>query len=283
MPPEMSAMLTRLALPLLLLILAALPVAAEPRLVGPLLAAQDFDRLIAIMRQEGIDHGHELEAEFFADPGGARWRAAVETIHDPARMKAIVTEVLDREMTGHEADLAAATAFFTADPGRRIVALELSAREALMDDATREAAELAFEEMQAGGTPRVMLLDRFVEANDLIDSNVSDAMNSNLAFYRGLLAAGGLDPGVAERDMLSDLWAQEQQIRDETVVWVYPYLAMAYDTLTDAELQAYIDFSLTPAGQRLNRAQFAAFGALFEVLSHDLGLAVGKQLQGQDI
>ena len=276
-------MLSRLFLPLVLLLLAAAPLRAEPRVVGPLVAALDLDRLIAVMRREGLAYGDDLAEELFPDAGGPRWQAIVAAIHDPARMKATVVEVLDTEMEGHPAELSAATAFFAATEGRRIVGLELAAREALLDDATREAAELAFEDMQAAAPQRVILLDRFATANDLVESNVAGALNSNLAFYRGMLAGGSADVAAAERDMLSDLWAQEPQIRDETVIWLYPYLAMSYDTLSDAELETYIGFSRSAAGQKLNRALFAAFDRMLSRQAYDLGVAVARHLQGQDI
>ncbi|MEY4698536.1 MAG: hypothetical protein RIT14_2964, partial [Pseudomonadota bacterium] len=49
------------------------------------------------------------------------------------------------------------------------------------------------------------------------------------------------------------------------------------------ELQAYITFSETEAGQALNVALFVAFDAVFTPISKALGLAVAKQMQGQDI
>lgn len=276
-------MLSRVLLPVFLMLLAAAPLRAEPRVVGPLVAALDLDRLIAVMRREGLAYGDDLAAELFPDDSGPRWQGAVAAIHDPARMKATVVEALDAELAGHPAELSDATAFFAGAAGRRIVGLELSAREALLDDATREAAELAFEDMQATAPQRVVLLDRFAAVNDLVESNVAGALNSNLAFYRGMLAGGSADVATAERDMLADLWAQEPQIRDETVIWLYPYLAMSYDTLSDAELQAYIDFSRSAAGQKLNRALFAAFDRMLSAQAYDLGVAVARHLQGQDI
>jgi hypothetical protein len=62
-----------------------------------------------------------------------------------------------------------------------------------------------------------------------------------------------------------------------------PYLAMAYQPLSDADLEAYIAFSRTPEGQVLNRALFAAFDALFNALSRDLGLAAARLMAGQDL
>jgi hypothetical protein len=53
--------------------------------------------------------------------------------------------------------------------------------------------------------------------------------------------------------------------------------------LSDEDLTAYIAFSASPAGQQLNAALFAAFDDVFTPISKALGLAVAKQMQGQDI
>ena len=65
--------------------------------------------------------------------------------------------------------------------------------------------------------------------------------------------------------------------------WVYPFLTLAYQPLSDDELQSYIDFSETPAGQRVNAAMFQAYDAVFDQISRDLGRSFGIALQGNDI
>jgi hypothetical protein len=83
--------------------------------------------------------------------------------------------------------------------------------------------------------------------------------------------------------MLTDVWTQEDSIRTETEDWLFPYLTLSYEPLDDAELQAYVDFSDTPAGKRLNTALFAAFDTVFSDISHALGAAAARQMQGEDI
>ena len=65
--------------------------------------------------------------------------------------------------------------------------------------------------------------------------------------------------------------------------WLLTFLGLAYQPLSDADLDAYIAFSETPAGQVLNRAQFAAFDALFAEVSHRLGVAAAGHLAGEDL
>ncbi len=52
---------------------------------------------------------------------------------------------------------------------------------------------------------------------------------------------------------------------------------------TEAELDSYIAFWESPAGQRLNAALFAAFDTVFRDVSLELGKAAGIAMQGRDI
>ena len=105
---------------------------------------------------------------------------------------------------------------------------------------------------------------------------------ATLAFYRGLADAGALE-GMTEQDMLTAVSAQEAQIRQDNIDWLYPYLFTAYQPLTDAELESYITFSESLAGRRANAALFAAFDAMFVAVSNDLGRAAGRLMAGDNI
>lgn len=262
-------------------LLAALPARAAP--VDDLAQALRLPELFGVLSQEGISYGADLEAELFPDAGGSRWDGVVAAIHDKTRMESTALGLLRDELDSQPEAVGRMTAFFTAEPGAQIVKLEIAAREAYLDEATKEAAEAAHAELAAASDPRLGLIDRLIAANDLIDLNVAGALNANLAFYRGMIAGGAVQSSLPDAEMMADLWSQEPQIRKDTSDWLLPYLALAYRPLSDADLEAYIAFSETPDGQLLNRALFAAFDGLFNGLSHELGLAAARMLEGQDI
>lgn len=257
--------------------------AAHDDPVADLARALDLPRLFSILRAEGMDHGADLDADLLGGSGGARWEALVDAVHDPARMETFAMASLRSDLAAEGDAVGRMVAFLASEPGARIVGLELAAREAYRDSMVEDAARLAWEEMQARRDPRVDLIARLVEANDLIEQNVAGAMNGNLAFYRGMVDGGAAGAGVPEGDMMADLWSQEPQIRADTEAWLMPYLALAYQPLSDAELTAYIAFSETPEGRLLNRALFGAFNALFNALSRDLGLAAAQLMIGEDL
>lgn len=270
------------ALPALLVILFALPLRAEPPArLDALMGALRLPEVLDVMAKEGLAYGDQLEEEMFAGRGGARWKAAVAEIYDPAPMEGIMAEVMGKELAG--TDLDPLIAFFGSERGARIVDLEISARLALLDPATEEASHERVDEMRASGDPRLGLLAKFIEANDLIEMNVAGGLNANLAFYKGLDEGGAFPYDVTEEQMLRDVWNQEPDLRDETETWLYSYLALAYEPLGDDDLRAYIDISRTPEGKALNRALFAGFDVLFRDVSHRLGLTAAQFIAGQEL
>ena len=71
-------------------------------------------------------------------------------------------------------------------------------------------------------------------------------------------------PGdMSDEDILADVWAQEAEIREDTSQWLYAFLTLTYQPLSEEELRAYVDFFSTPEGLRLNNAIFAAFDDMF--------------------
>lgn len=247
-----------------------------------LLEALAMRDILEIMREEGIAYGADLGAEMFAGTGGgAQWAATVERIYDIDAMEATVTdrflEEIDPEAVGPLLD------FFTSDMGRQIISLEVSARRALLDDAVEAASEDAYAEAEAEGDPRLDLVRRFVEVNDLVERNVMGAMNSNYAFYTGLVDGGAFDFEMTEDQILADVWGQEPEIRSDTTEWLYSYLLMAYRPLEDEVLETYIELSQTEEGRELNGALFAGYDEMFNKISRALGLAAGRAMGGEEL
>lgn len=274
-------MLKRIAFLLVLAQVFSLPLAAQP--VGDLARLLRIDDLMVVMRDEGVAYGADLEAELFPGAGGARWQRHVARIYDPASMQRRFDAVFGPEMAADPVAQDATRGFFASERGQRIVDLELAARRALLDEAVEQAARVQVDEMRRADDPRIDAIDRFARANDLIEQNVAGALNASLAFYRGMAAGGAFEGGLTEGQMLADVWSQEAEVRREMQEWLFPFLALAYQPLSDDDLQAYVAFSETPAGQTLNAAIFAGFAAVFDAVSQDLGLAAAQMLSGQDL
>ncbi len=257
---------------------------AATQRVMQLSATMQIGDVLAVMREEGFDYGETLETEMFPGKGGANWSAEVGRIYDEAAMKAVFDAAFVAELgKADPAVIEVMEAFFASERGQRILMLEVQARRALLDESVEDAAKVNVEEMAAEDDPRLAAIREFAEANDLIEMNVAGALNANLAFFKGMATSGAFDQQMTEDEMLSSVWAQEPDIRIETETWLYPYLALAYEPLSDDDMQAYLAFSDMEEGKVLNAAVFAAFNVLFTEISSNLGRAVAKEMHGEDI
>jgi len=237
--------------------------------------------LMEIMSEEGLLYGGELAEQMFAGQDGAAWARTVAEIYDPNAMSATFSARLDAEMTADE--IASVTEFFASDRGRRITELEVSARRALLDEDVEAAAIDIYEELAQDETDRFRRVTEFIEVNDLIEQNVMGALNANYAFYVGLMDGADLPGGMTESQALAEVWSQEDMIRENTVEWAYSYLLMAYQPLSDEDLDIYIAMAGTDEGRAFNRALFAAYDDVFTDISERLGRAAARFLSGQDI
>lgn len=237
--------------------------------------------IIEIMREEGVSYGDTIGQDLFAGPPTAEWAATVERIYDYEVMENMVRADFESSLNGE--DLTPILDFFGSDQGQTIIGLEVSARRALLDDAVEEASKDAAAIALADEDARMMLVVEFVQTNNLIESNVAGALNSNLAFYAGLLDGGAFDGALSEDQILTDVWSQEAEIRISTTEWINSFLFMAYQPLTDEDLQAYLAFSETDAGRVVNRAMFESFDRLFNGISRSLGRAAASEMTMQEL
>jgi Uncharacterized protein conserved in bacteria (DUF2059) len=251
--------------------------------VPALATALRLDELFAVLRDEGISYGDQLQADMFSGGSGSRWRQAVSAIYDTETLRSGFVASLEADLGQDPDTLAAILDFYSTDLGKRVVGLEIDARKAFLDVAQEEAARVAAEDRFAARDPKVKLIDRFIVAGDMVEMNVAGALSGNLAFMTGMSETGAYGSARPAEDMMADVWAQEDQIRADTTSWLHAYLGLAYDPLTEAELAAYADFMESPAGKRLNAALFVAFEQTFRQVSYDLGRAAGLASLGRDI
>lgn len=240
--------------------------------------------LMPIIRDEALDEAGAMEGMLFPPLAEGRWRKVVAQIHDPARMQRLFRQGVRAALEQAPVPrVAMALDFYQTSQGSFLIGLELAGRRAmLVPDGDRLARE-TFSRADSADTPRVAQIRRLIEAAGLIEPNVAGGLNAALAFSRGFEAGGGYPAPVGEGQILSDVWAQEPQIRAETLEWMESYLFLAYTPLSDGQLEDYIRFSASPEGKALSSVLFHGFDALFEHTSYDLGLAAAGQLEGRDL
>lgn len=246
-----------------------------------------FDDLFPIMASEGINSAGSEEATPLDPTELARWRAELARIYDADRMQAGFVAVIDEGLAGRDDIAQDAIDFAMSELGTRVLRLEISAREALLDDAVDEMARFALSEARAADpdttlAKRLALVRERIAVNDLIELNVSLGMNTSFAYYAGMLSEADV-PGMTMQDVLALVWAQEEDIRADVEDWIESYFLMAYQPLSDAELQQYILHSGSDLGDAFNRVMFRAFDSVFVDISKQVGAALGRAMSAQSL
>jgi hypothetical protein len=255
----------------------AAPATAAP--VDELMQALRLPEMIEVMRAEGLAYGTELGQDLFAGGTSARWEGRLSEVYDTEKMMTVVRGGFTSAL--QDTDIAPLLSYFESETGQRIVELELEARRAMVEDDVEQAARESYRAMQVDEDPRLDQVARFIAANDLLEANVTGALNASFQFYSGLVDGGGMQ--MTEADILSDVWAQEEETRFDTEEWLNAFLLMAYAPLEDEVLDTYIDISSSREGKALNRALFTAFNGMYDELSYGLGLVAAQEMQGQDL
>ncbi|NRB00378.1 MAG: DUF2059 domain-containing protein [Rhodobacteraceae bacterium] len=276
----LSTVLTPFAVTAAAYVAFAGPVVAD---TDALMDAMQIPTLLEIMAEEGVVHSADLEEELFPNRGGAGWRLVTGNIYNIDRMQDEFATRFDAGLTDAQAEVL--TEFFASPRGARIVQLEIDARRAFLDETLEEAAIDAYNaaRQEDADADALAPLERFVEANDLVESNVMGALNSNYAFYQGLNDGGAFPRRMSEGEILADVWSQEDEIRADSTEWVYSYLSLAYGPLEEGDLDVYTALSESAEGRALNSALFGAFDDLFTRISRELGEAAAGFVVGQDL
>lgn len=262
-----------------LLISASAVTAQSTSLLDRYFSALDMETVFEVLQDEGVSAGQDMSSPDNVSPSPA-WTARLERIYDPEKAKRSFLEGMNtiKDIEASEAALA----FFETELGARIVRIEIEAREALNSDEGEAAATANVAEIRKSDPALYLMYKEFIKVNELVESNVAGALNSNLAFYRGMATNESYAEGLTENFMLSTIWEQEPEIREEMENWTINFSSVAYSGLTKSELQSYIDISKTPAGKRLNTVLFAGFDQMFEDQSFELGRATAEFMVGED-
>ena len=257
----------------------AAPVWALEAQEAELLDAIAMPEIVEIMRLEGLDYAETLGADMLPLGAADTWRQTADRLYDTQAMEARVAEGFAASLPDEEAP--ELLSFYETELGQKVARLEVEAREAMLDDGVEEDARQAYRDLKESGDARLDRIEQFVAANDLVESNVSGALNATLRFYQGL-SEGGMLP-LTEEEILSDVWSQEEAVREDTGEWVYAFLLLAYGPLTEEEFATFLEMSGTEAGQALNRALFAGFNGMYDDLSYAIGLGLAEAAQGTDL
>jgi hypothetical protein len=252
--------------------------AASAAPIDTLMSSRYFGDLVEVL----VDEGRATPDDFGAQMGVPQvtWELMLAQLYDAPALTAAFRASL--ETTLEQGEVEAIQTFYDTDLGQRLAQLELEGRKAISDEDVLSAAVEVWSELPID-TPRAMQIDQYVEANDLVESNIVSSMNSDIAYLRGFTAGAGESVdgsgGMSEDELLRSVWLSEPDVRARVSEWVYGFSMLAYDTLTEDEFAAYIAFCESEQGQALNTALFTAFDVVYEDLSYALGAGTAQLMR----
>ena len=238
-----------------------------------------IEETVEIMQDEGRVFGGDLARDMIPEVDALTWQRVIERIYDGEKMYEVLATGFKAELA--ETDLTPILAYYQSPEAEEIIALELSARRAFLDRDTEAYAAERFRELEDRGAELVDQVNMLIKDSDLVELNVTGALNSDLMFYNGLNEGGAFD--LSEEEILADVWAGEEELRVSSREWLQSFLLMAYQPVEPEVLDDYAAFWRTKEGQELNRAIFVAFDDMYEDLSYLLGLAIAEQMQIEEL
>ncbi|MEH6645743.1 hypothetical protein [Sulfitobacter sp.] len=261
-----------------LIMLTALPLWAGARHTV-LMDVLQIRELSSILHAEGLQFGATLNKDWLEGQGGPAWSGQVTRIYDPERIAEGIRAGLEPALDGEV--LEEAIAFFATDLGGQIITLENAARRALADPDVEEQARTTFTKQQDSNDARLVQVNRMIEAGDLINRNVTSALNSNYQFLRALV--DGDVYTMSDEEILDDVLSEREAITEDTSSWLGAFFTLAYSPLSLEDLTTYADFSESETGRALNNGFFAGFDPLYEDISYALGLAMAMNMAAEEL
>lgn len=256
----------------------AVPAWADARMTV-LVDVLKLSEVTQILVREDQEYAEELNRDMLDGKGGAAWQVQVDAVLSRERMIETVRRALAKSLEGEM--LEEVIEFYSTDLGSRIIQFENSGRVAIGDPDIEEAARGRYIELQDTDDARLGAIRELVADGDMINLNISGALNANYQFLRGLSDGGGIK--MSEQEILEDVASQTDQITEDTTIWLFGFLLLAYSPLTNAEMQTYLTFSTSEAGQALNFALFEGFGDSYEDISYGLGRTVALNMTAQEL
>lgn len=233
-----------------------------------LLDAMGVPALIAAFSEEGLRAGQSIDETFLNGQGGDLWAETVRRLYDPARLEAglrdLMAETLDPGVASQ------AILFFEAQPGARIIEIEVQARQAFLDESVEAAAKAA----PATQDP---LVTELIEVRGLIDRNTDVAVEAQAMFLEGMIDASGRSEDLPDMDQL------RARIRTDTESWLRGYNALIQSALSEDDIAVYIAFWETDVGAAVDDALFQSFGQTYTTLSYALGQAAGRLMPQNEL
>lgn len=226
---------------------AAFAAPATPAAIDELLHKSGlWEQLAAIgpQLQQGIDDS-VVKGGMADDHGVAAMRRAFRVAYGPERLRPAMAKALAGEISAE--DTAAALAWLATDLGKRVTRLEEDASKAAMPERLAEIAA-------ALPADRRELYLRMARATHTGEVGATIMINVTYGLARGARLASPGTPMQDPEQLLRSLHGSRAKLVTMVEEQSLGTSAIAYGTLSDADLLRYIEFAESPVGRRYHAA-----------------------------
>ena len=233
------------------------------------LAESQIDKL---MQLSGINHQLEaipssLDAGLNQASGGEGMQEVSAIMHEhfaPEKLKKSTRKSLDKNLSG--GDVKKVLEWLESPLGRKITNMEVAASSG--DPKKMQAAmpELMNDEK------RVALVKKLDDAVLATESSVSMSMGMQKAMLAGVISKS--PQGMDQLDQMVE--SMRPQIEAQYDKYIIPSMVYTYRSLSHKELERYIDFAKTGAGQRYHKAVFSAMSEAVNKASEAVGRSLSE-------
>jgi hypothetical protein len=197
----------------------------------------------------------------------ARLERSADAAFSADRLRSSALRVLAAELSPSHAT--EAMDWYSSPTGLMITALEEAASHEFTDlNAALQDGNAAL----AAATPkRQTLIIRLVRATRSVDSAVNTMVHSMAGLAQGVSSVLPNQKAPALAELYASMQSQRPQLIASATGMCTSMAAASYVTLSDSELQQYLGFLTTPAGQRLVDAMVKALDKAFFSASREFG------------
>jgi hypothetical protein len=222
------------------------------------------------MMQVGVEQARSTTGGM-SDADFQKLKLAVSVAYAPERLRLATRKQLAVALTPD--DTKQVLAWLSTKLGTRITQLE----------ETANADPVKAQERLAGGSkfvdalppPRKTRIERFERAVEAVQTNLNVIVDTNIGIARGIaLAMPGDAPAIDIDAVVAQIESQRPMLENTLRPQVIASLAMTYQPLSDADLDAYIEFLESPVGRKYVTGSSLA---LEKALS-DAALELGRQM-----
>ncbi|MAT89034.1 MAG: hypothetical protein CL532_10935 [Aestuariivita sp.] len=253
---------------------------AQTSVYDQLYAALHLNDIVKVIRDEGLEEAKSTAEIYLKSQGQiASFNSQIDSFYDITNISTFLLNGISTGLMEQDAEMA--LMFYTRDLGAKIASLEASARLAISDSAVESMAIEIAKSAKTKDSKRYKLLQENMKQMELVEQNLKGAFASQYGFLTELSKA--TDINLSQDQILSLLSGSEEDLRKEVTDWLMGYSYMAYQPISDDELQLYLDFLANTSGKALNGALFNVFNALSVKTSSALGELIALLREARDL